>query len=284
MEMSGDVVSEVDSSAISAVHIRQARKINGAGLSARNVGSSGVLAVGEYLQFVPQRMRGAEIFGRDLGKINGSQVPQLTLHRGCHTAKRVLDLLSILVFSPPILLLSAVIALLLKLESRDPIFYRQERIGLGGHRFYAWKFRTMIHDADAVLAKYLEQHSELREEWERNHKLRNDPRVTWLGKLIRRASLDELPQLWNVLKGEMSLVGPRPIVEEETVRYGDHFGEYLKVLPGITGLWQVSGRNDLSYDERVALDVYYVRQWSVWMDMQIMAQTVSVVLQGKGAY
>ena len=142
----------------------------------------------------------------------------------------------------------------------------------------------MIHDADAMLSKYLEQHSELREEWERSHKLRNDPRVTWLGKLIRRTSLDELPQLWNVLKGEMSLVGPRPIVEEETVRYGDHFGEYLKVLPGITGLWQVSGRNDLSYDERVALDVYYVRKWSVWMDVQIMEQTVGVVIQGKGAY
>jgi len=199
-------------------------------------------------------------------------------------AKRALDLLLIVVFSPPILLLIAVIALLLKLESRDPILYRQERIGLGGHRFYTWKFRTMIHDADAALAKYLEQHSELREEWERNHKLRNDPRVTWVGKILRRTSLDELPQLWNVLKGEMSLVGPRPIVEQETVRYGDYLGEYLQVLPGITGLWQVSGRNDLSYDERVALDVYYVRQWSVWMDMQIMAQTVSVVLQGKGAY
>ena len=284
MEMSGDVVSEVDSSAISAVHIRQARKINGAGLSERNVGGPSVLAVGEYLQFVPQRMRGAEIFGRDLGKINGSQVPQLTLHRGRHTAKRVLDLLSILVFSPPILLLSAVIALLLKLESRDPIFYRQERIGLGGRRFYTWKFRTMIHDADAILTNYLEQHSELREEWECRHKLRNDPRVTWFGRILRRLSLDELPQLLNVLKGEMSLVGPRPIVEQETVRYGDYFGEYLQVLPGITGLWQVSGRNDLGYDERVALDVYYVRHRSVRMDMQIMAKTVGVVLQGKGAY
>jgi len=284
MEMSGNVGSEVESSVNSAVPMQHARKSKGARLSARNVGAPGVLSVGEYLQIVPQRMRGVEIFERDLEKVYGPQASQLTLRRGRHTAKRVLDLFLILVLSPPIFLLTAIIALLLKLESKDPILYRQERIGLGGHRFYAWKFRTMIHDADAVLSKYLEQHSELREEWERSHKLRNDPRVTWLGKLIRRASLDELPQLWNVLKGEMSLVGPRPIVEEETVRYGDHFGEYLKVLPGITGLWQVSGRNDLSYDERVALDVYYVRQWSVWMDMQIMAQTVSVVLQGKGAY
>jgi Undecaprenyl-phosphate galactose phosphotransferase WbaP len=284
MEMSGNAGSEADSSAISTVDMQYARKGKGVRLSVCNAGGPGVQAVGEYLQIVHQRMRGAEIFERDLGKINGPHVPQLTLGRGRHVAKRALDLLLIVVFSTPILLLITIIALLLKLESRDPILYRQERIGLGGHRFYTWKFRTMIHDADAVLSKYLEQHSELREEWERCHKLRNDPRVTWLGKLIRRTSLDELPQLWNVLRGEMSLVGPRPIVEQETVRYGDYFGEYLQVLPGITGLWQVSGRNDLSYEQRVALDVYYVRQWSVWMDMQIMAQTVGVVLQGKGAY
>jgi Undecaprenyl-phosphate galactose phosphotransferase WbaP len=284
MEMSGNAGSEVESSDNSAVHMWHARKSKGVRLPVCDVGGSSVLAGGEYLRIEPKRMRGVDIFERDNGKINGQQVPRLTLHRGRHTAKRVVDLFLILALSPPILLLSAIIALLLKLESRDPVLYRQERIGLGGHRFYTWKFRTMIHDADAVLAKYLEQHSELREEWERNHKLRNDPRVTWAGRILRRTSLDELPQLWNVLKGEMSLVGPRPIVEQETVRYGDHFGEYLQALPGITGLWQVSGRNDLSYDERVALDVYYVRQWSVWMDMQIMAQTVSVVLQGKGAY
>lgn len=282
--MSDNVGSKSDSSAISTTHMQHALKRNGSRSSAHNDSGQNVLAVGEYLQIVPQRMRGVEKFKRDLGKINGPHVPQLTLRRGRHTAKRVLDLFLILVLSLPIFLLIAIIALLLKLESRDPILYRQERIGLGGHRFYTWKFRTMIHDADAVLSKYLEQHSELREEWERSHKLRNDPRVTWLGKLIRRTSLDELPQLWNVLKGEMSLVGPRPIVEEETVRYGDYFGEYLQVLPGITGLWQVSGRNDLSYDERVALDVHYVRNQSVRMDMQIMAKTVSVVIQGKGAY
>lgn len=282
--MSGNVGTEADSSAISTGYIRHARKRNGTRLSVRNVGGPSALAVGEYLRIVPQRMQSVELLQLELEKINGSNFPQLTRRRGRQTAKRALDLFLILALSPPILLFSTIIAIFLKLESRDPILYRQERIGQGGNRFYTWKFRTMIHDADAVLTTYLEQHSELREEWERNHKLRNDPRVTWVGKILRRMSLDELPQLWNVLKGEMSLVGPRPIVEQETVRYGDYFGEYLQVLPGITGLWQVSGRNDLSYDERVALDVYYVRQWSVWMDMQIMAQTVGVVLQGKGAY
>lgn len=284
MDMSDNIRSKSDNFAISTTHMQHALKRNGSRSSAHNDSGQDVLAVGEYLQIAPQRMRGLEIFGRDLGKISRPHVPQLTRRSGRHAAKRVLDLFLILALSPPILLLSAIIALLLKLESRDPILYRQERIGQGGSRFYTWKFRTMIHDADIVLARYLEQHSELREEWERNHKLRNDPRVTWVGKILRRMSLDELPQLWNVLKGEMSLVGPRPIVEQETVRYGDYFGEYLQVLPGITGLWQVSGRNDLSYDERVALDVHYVRHWSVRMDMQIMAQTVGVVLQGKGAY
>ena len=282
--MSDNVRSKPDSAAISTIHMQYARKRNGSRLSAQYDRGQGALEIGKYLQIVPHRMREADIPRHDLGKIYGPQVQQLTLRHGRHTAKRVLDLFLILLLSPPILLLTAIIALLLKLESRDPVLYRQERIGLAGHRFYAWKFRTMFHDADAVLSRYLEQHPELREEWGRSHKLRNDPRVTWLGRLIRRTSLDELPQLWNVLKGEMSLVGPRPIVELETVRYGDYFGEYLQVLPGITGLWQVSGRNDLSYDERVALDVYYVRKWSIWLDMRIMAQTVGVVLQGKGAY
>ena len=283
--MSGNPGSKVDRSAIATAHTRHAREIKGTRPSVRNVSGPNILAVGEYMQIVHQRIGGIEIFEHDPGKLKyGQEIPLLTPRRGRCGAKRVLDLFFILTLSPIIVLLSVIIALFLKLESRDPILYRQERIGQSGNRFYTWKFRTMIHDADAVLAKYLEQHSELKEEWERCHKLRNDPRVTWAGKILRRTSLDELPQLWNVLKGEMSLVGPRPIVEQETVRYGDYISEYIQVPPGLTGLWQVSGRNDLSYDERVALDVYYVRQWSMWMDLQILAQTVGVVLRGKGAY
>ena len=284
MEMSGNIGPEADSSATSTAPLVHARNSKRVRLAVNNVGGPGVPAAGNFPRIMPQRVWGVQTSERDLPRTTKPQVSQPTLHRGRHRAKRVLDLLLIGVFSVPVLSLTAIVALLLKLESKGPILYRQERIGQGSRRFYTWKFRTMIHDADAVLSKYLEQHSELKEEWERNHKLRNDPRVTWVGRILRRMSLDELPQLWNVMKGEMSLVGPRPIVEQETARYGDHFGEYLQVLPGITGLWQVSGRNDLSYDARVALDVYYVRKWTVWMDMQIMAQTIGVVLQGKGAY
>jgi len=122
------------------------------------------------------------------------------------------------------------------------------------------------------------KHPELRAEWEQNHKLKNDPRVTGVGNFLRKTSLDELPQLWNVMKGEMSLVGPRPIVEAEIPKYQDGYGIYLKVVPGLSGLWQVSGRNDTTYGERVYLDCYYVRNWSVWLDIYILARTVSVVL------
>jgi lipopolysaccharide/colanic/teichoic acid biosynthesis glycosyltransferase len=142
----------------------------------------------------------------------------------------------------------------------------------------------MVMNGDQVLLQYLAQHPELALEWERNQKLKDDPRVTRIGKFLRRTSLDELPQLWNVLKGEMSLVGPRPIIQEEVARYGDRFSLYTQVYPGLTGLWQVSGRNDTSYDERVRLDTYYVRNWSLWLDIYLLARTAGVVLAGRGAY
>lgn len=176
------------------------------------------------------------------------------------------------------------LALAVKLSSPGPAFYGQNRIGRGGREFKAWKFRSMVRDADAQLKTYLEQHPELRAEWERDHKLKDDPRVTWIGRLLRRTSLDELPQLWNILCGDMSLVGPRPIVQDEVVKYGERFALYQKVRPGLSGLWQVSGRNDTTYGERVALDCYYVRNWSVWLDLVVLARTVRVVLLGKGAY
>lgn len=142
----------------------------------------------------------------------------------------------------------------------------------------------MMPNADCVLSQYLEKHPEMAEEWKRDHKLRNDPRVTRIGRLLRKTSLDELPQLWNVLRGQMSLVGPRPIVYEEIAKYGDGFPLYSQVLPGLTGLWQVSGRNNTTYDERVALDAYYVRNWSPWLDIYLLARTVTVVLRREGAY
>jgi lipopolysaccharide/colanic/teichoic acid biosynthesis glycosyltransferase len=142
----------------------------------------------------------------------------------------------------------------------------------------------MCANADAVLAEYLKADPVLRVEWERDHKLKNDPRVTPVGRLLRKTSLDELPQLWNVLKGEMSLIGPRPIVDAEIVRYGDSFDAYQSVRPGISGMWQVSGRNNTSYGERVQFDEYYVTNWSIWLDLYIIGRTVKTVLLGEGAY
>ena len=201
-----------------------------------------------------------------------------------YAGKRAADLLLVTIVCVPVLIVVAIVVLLMKIESRGPVIYRHERVGHRGRRFFAWKFRTMVDDAEEVLFRHFEQRPDLRDEWARKHKLRSDPRVTRVGKWLRRLSLDELPQLWNVLKGDMSIVGPRPIVEEETARYNGHLVDYLAVRPGLTGLWQVSGRNDLSYETRVALDSHYVRNWSVWLDMYILARTVDVVARGKGAY
>lgn len=198
--------------------------------------------------------------------------------------KRLLDLTVSVSAGLLVLPLVAVIVVLIRLSSPGPIFYGQERIGRFGRRFKAWKFRTMLPNADNVLSRYLEEHPDLAAEWQANHKLRVDPRVTWIGKWLRAISLDELPQVWNVIVGEMSLVGPRPIVAAEIEKYAEHYEQYVQVLPGITGLWQVSGRNNTTYEERVALDVYYVQNWSLWLDVYILACTGKVVLLCEGAY
>jgi Undecaprenyl-phosphate galactose phosphotransferase WbaP len=170
------------------------------------------------------------------------------------------------------------------MSTRGPIVYSHKRLGRNGRHFNAWKFRTMFQNADQVLELYLEEHPELREEWERDHKLKFDPRVTRIGRFLRKTSLDELPQLWNVIRGDMSLVGPRPIVDAEIEKYGAYYGLYTMVKPGITGLWQVSGRNNTTYDERVQLDAYYVRNWSPWLDLYLLLRTIRIVLFAKGAY
>jgi Undecaprenyl-phosphate galactose phosphotransferase WbaP len=176
------------------------------------------------------------------------------------------------------------LAVAVKMSSRGPIVYSHERIGRNGRHFKAWKFRTMFQNADQVLELYLEEHPDLREEWERDHKLKFDPRVTKIGRFLRKTSLDELPQLWNVIRGDMSLVGPRPIVDAEIVKYGPYYGLYTMVKPGITGLWQVSGRNNTTYDERVQFDAYYVRNWSPWLDLYLLLRTIRIVLFAHGAY
>ncbi len=173
-----------------------------------------------------------------------------------------------------------IIAIAIKRDSPGPIFYRRRVIGVGGRPFDALKFRTMYVNGDEILA----QHPELLEEYRRNFKLKDDPRVTRVGRFLRRTSLDELPQLINVLRGEMSLVGPRMITAEETAKYGKWRMNLLTVKPGITGLWQVSGRSDVSYEERVRMDMHYIRNYSIWLDLQILFQTVPAVLKKRGAY
>ncbi len=198
--------------------------------------------------------------------------------------KRICDLIVVslgsLLISPVLIF----IAVAVRLSSPGPIFYSQERIGRHGRRFRAWKFRSMIPNADKVLKELLEKDPVLRAEWEADHKLKKDPRITWIGHIIRKTSLDELPQLWNIFIGEMSLVGPRPIVEAEVEKYGEHYEQYAAVTPGLTGLWQISGRNKTTYEQRIEFDAYYVRNWSLWLDAHIFFSTIRVVLLREGAF
>lgn len=180
--------------------------------------------------------------------------------------------------------LGTLIALAIVLDSRGPVFFRQTRLGLGRRPFHLWKFRTMIVASDGAFQEYLDRNPGLAREWRLTHKLRSDPRITRVGRFLRKASLDELPQLWNVLRGDMSMVGPRPIVPEEIVKYGPAFALYSQVSPGLTGLWQVSGRNDIPYHRRVELDSRYIRNWTPWLDGRILLQTLGVLLRGYGAY
>jgi Undecaprenyl-phosphate galactose phosphotransferase WbaP len=203
--------------------------------------------------------------------------------RGGRLFKRTFDLALAILVCPALLLLTIVVALLNKATSPGPVFFGHERIGKDGRRFKAWKFRTMVMNADVLLRQHLEQQPHLQEEWERTHKLQDDPRVTTIGRYLRRTSLDELPQIWNVLRGEMTLIGPRPIVQEEVARYADAYSLYTRVRPGLTGLWQVSGRTGTTYPQRVALDSFYVRKWSVWLDLYIFLRTFRAVLTGDGA-
>ena len=188
----------------------------------------------------------------------------------------LLAILSLIILSPFFLL----IAFCIKRSSPGPVLHRRLVMGLNGKQFHALKFRTMVTNGDEVL----DQHPELKSELQKNHKLKNDPRITPIGAFLRKYSLDELPQLFNVLNRDMSLVGPRMISPEEAPMYEQFVMNLLTVLPGITGLWQVSGRSDISYEERVRLDMYYVRNWSLWLDLQLLFQTIPAVLRAKGAY
>lgn len=239
------------------------------------------------MQVVPA-VRGLPLYGMEINHFFTHEVLLLTMRNnlarpGLQLIKRCFDLLAslaVIILGSPILLWIA-----LKVAgSGRPIFYGHKRVGQNGKHFLCYKFRTMAVNADVLLKELLERDSEARAEWARDFKLKNDPRITPIGHFLRKTSLDELPQLWNVLKGEMSLVGPRPVVDAELERYGNQVDYYLEAKPGVTGLWQVSGRNDVSYDTRVYLDAWYVKNWSLFSDIVILFKTVKVIFKKDGAY
>jgi lipopolysaccharide/colanic/teichoic acid biosynthesis glycosyltransferase len=206
-----------------------------------------------------------------LGRAARQRAPRLDMIR----VLDVLIALIVLIFMLPAMV---VVALAIKMQDGGPILFKQTRLGYGGATFKCWKFRTMVVDAEARLNALLAQSAAARLEWAADQKLRNDPRITWLGEFLRKSSLDELPQIFNVLKGEMSLVGPRPIVMGEVEKYGRWFRHYCAVRPGVTGLWQISGRNDVSYARRVMFDVAFARCRSVSLYLRILVATLPAVL------
>ncbi|MEE9380519.1 MAG: sugar transferase [Hyphomonadaceae bacterium] len=198
--------------------------------------------------------------------------------------KRLFDLavaIPVFLFVIPLVI---VIALAVKLSDGGQVVFSHRRRGQNGRMFNCYKFRSMVPDADVRLQELLEEDAELADEWARDQKLRNDPRITSFGKFLRKTSLDELPQLINIFRGEMSVVGPRPIVENEVARYGDDIEAYDTMPPGVTGLWQVNGRNNTTYAERVAMDTEYARTYSIWLDIKILFQTIPAILFSRGAY
>lgn len=223
------------------------------------------------------------VLPKDIGGTLGLEVRHNLQIPYMYRMKRIIDY----TFTLPILLASlplmGLIALWIKLDSPGPAFFKHCRITKNGREIYIYKFRTMVDQAEEELHTLLESSPALQQEWAEYGKLKNDPRITRAGTWLRRTSLDELPQLFNVLQGNLTLVGPRPLIEEELAIYGKASSLFDQVLPGLTGLWQVSGRNELTYEERARLDIYYVNNWSVWLDIYILAKSIHTVLFMHGA-
>lgn len=213
----------------------------------------------------------------------GAIVDNQELSRAALKVKRLLDILGALVFFTVFLPLYLAVALGVRLSSKGPIFYTQDRIGRYGRVFSFYKFRSMVENSEQAFSSFLDSDQSARSQWEMYQKLDRDPRITRFGQFIRRTSLDELPQFWNVLMGDMSMVGPRPCMPSQRGLYGTHWKAYCAVRPGLTGLWQVSGRNRLTYEQRVQLDAEYVKNWSLYLDIRILLRTVAVVLTGNGS-
>jgi Undecaprenyl-phosphate galactose phosphotransferase WbaP len=229
-------------------------------------------------------MRSLSVTAKDICGVLALEVDQKLTSTVPQLIKRSFDIViagSVALVSLPVVVL---VYLAVKLTSPGPAFYSQKRIGQNEVPFQLWKFRSMVVDSEEQLKRHLEENPELRAEWERDHKLKRDPRVTAVGRILRKTSLDELPQFWNVLCGDMSLVGPRPIVESEIEKYGRVYRQYRRVVPGVTGMWQISGRNNTTYEMRTRLDDYYVRNWSVYLDIYILARTLKTIFLSEGAY
>jgi Undecaprenyl-phosphate galactose phosphotransferase WbaP len=239
-----------------------------------------------YVVIMPNlgEITNSAVIARDFAGHLAVEIKHNLLFPWARRTKHALDLVLTIVGGLVICPLLVAIAVLIMLDSPGPAVYAHRRVGAGGKDFRCWKFRTMYANAEQLLDECLQGNPQLRAEWEQTFKLRDDPRVTRVGRFLRKTSLDELPQLWNVLMGQMSLVGPRPIVDAEIPKYGSVYDLYRRIRPGISGFWQVSGRSDTSYAERVKMDAYYVHNWSVWLDLVILARTVSCVLFGRGAY
>lgn len=238
--------------------------------------------------YVVPAMRGVPLYGMEIHHFFRHEVIMMRVRNNLlrpviRFFKRGFDIIgaSMLLFLLAPLLL--VLGLAVRMDG-GPVLFSHQRVGLNGVSFDCFKFRSMIVNADEVLQSLLENDHQAKTEWETDFKLKKDPRITRFGTFLRNSSLDELPQLWNVLKGDMSLVGPRPLVKEELEKYGDQVDYYLQVRPGMTGLWQVSGRNDVDYSHRVYLDVWYVKNWSLWYDIAILLKTFKAVLKRQGAY
>jgi exopolysaccharide production protein ExoY len=197
------------------------------------------------------------------------------------TPKRIFDILGAVIALVLLAPLMIVVAALIRLILGGPVFYAQRRVGFGGQMFVCYKFRTMVENAEEVLEEYLRINPAAAAEWNETRKLRNDPRVTCLGNVLRKSSIDELPQLFNILRGEMSLVGPRPVQPDELSRYGQRARAYLQARPGLTGMWQANGRSSVDYDGRVARDCYYARYWSVGLDLLLLVKTIPALLDYK---
>jgi Undecaprenyl-phosphate galactose phosphotransferase WbaP len=220
----------------------------------------------------------------DCGGLSSLRIDVRLLSPTSQWAKRAMDVVLTAIGGCALLPFFGIVALAIKLSSPGPVFYTQRRVGHGGREFRIWKFRSMVANAEEVLSTYLERDPQARADWAATSKLKRDPRVTPIGRWLRRTSLDELPQIWNVFRGDMSLVGPRPLSLYDIEKHGPAYSLYKRVRPGMTGLWQVSGRSNTTYQEHVRLDLRYIRNWSPWFDLYILARTFGVVIRGEGAY